>query len=202
MPFVSDVRKGWQTELIMLGVDRYGFFSPASGDRMVFFPSAPLTRALSYTPASPPSGAPPSPTSVTALPLHDPTLEERKIEDRRVYKWGRMLVPRQPGGDISNWIVTSRKESKFVSRIYKGVPDRWRSAAWWILMERRASVSFQADAAVLGPKAATRDSGSLGRLYQVSTRFIGSKGMGVLTGWISATGKHRHTLFVRYPDRP
>ena len=194
--------KGWQTELIVLGVDRYGFFSPTSGDRMVLFPSAPLTRALSYTPASPPSGAPPSPTSVPTLPSHDPTPQERKIEDRRVYKWGRMLVPRQPGGDISNWIVTSRKESKFVSRIYKGVPDRWRSAAWWILMERRASVSFQAEVAVSGPKAATSDSRALGRLYQVSIRFVGYAQMEVLMGWIAATGKHRRTLFVRYPDRP
>ncbi len=186
----------------MLGVDRYGFFSPASGDRMVLFPSAPLTRALSYTPASPLSSAPASPTSVATLPSHDPTLEERRIEDRRVHKWGRMLVPRQPGGDISNWIVTSRKESKFVSRIYKGVPDRWRSAAWWILMERRTSVLFQAETAVPGPKAATLDSGSLGRQYQVSTGFVGYRGMEVLMGWISATGKYRRTLFVRYPDRP
>ena len=160
----------------VLDVDRYGFFSPTSGDRMVFLPSTPLTRALSYTPASPPSGAPPSPTSVTTLPLQDLTLEDRKREDRRVHKWGRMLVPRQPGGDISNWIVTSRKESKFVSRVYKGVPDRWRSAAWWILIERRPSVSFQAETVGSGPgpgpKAATKDLDFLGRQYRVSTRFV------------------------------
>ena len=190
----------------ILYVDRYGFFSPTSGDRMVFMPSTPLTRALSYTPASPPSGAPPSPTSVTTLPSQDLTLEERKREDRRVHKWGRMLVPRQPGGDISNWIVTSRKESKFVSRVYKGVPDRWRSAAWWILIERRPSAPFQAETAGSGPgpgpKAAMKDLGFLGRQYRVSTRFFGYMRIEVLIGWISGTGKYRRTLFIRYPDRP
>jgi hypothetical protein len=140
---------------------------------MVLLASASLTRVLSYTPASPPSGAPPSPPSVTALPPQDPTLEERKREDRRVKKWGRMLVSRQPGGDVSNWVVNSRKERKFVSRVYKGVPDRWRSAAWWILIERRASAPLQTDKAGTGPKAATADPGTLGRQYQVGAAFLG-----------------------------
>jgi hypothetical protein len=151
-------------------VDRYGFFSPTAGDRMVLLPSAPLARALAYVAPSPaPASAPPAPPSIASLPARDPTLEERKREDRRVRKWGRMLVPRQPGGDISNWTVHPRKESKVAGRVYKGVPDRWRSAAWWILIERRlstsASGSFQATAA--------QDSGSLGRQYQVSASLIG-----------------------------
>ena len=102
-------------------------------------------------------------------------MEERKREDRRVHKWGRMLVARHPGGDVSNWVVNSRKEGKFVSRVYKGVPDRWRSAAWWILIERRASAPFQADKAGTGPIPSTMDPGSLGRQYQVGTVFLGYK---------------------------
>lgn len=134
---------------------------------MVLLPATPLTRALSYVPVSPPSGgAPPAPPSITALPSRDPTLEQRKQEDRRVRKWGRMLVQRQPGGDIGNWTVNSRKEGKFVSRVYKGVPDRWRSAAWWILIERGTSASSRAVAVA---RAATKDSGSLGIQYRVST---------------------------------
>jgi len=156
----------------MSGVGRYGFFSPTSGDRMVLLPSALLTRALSYTPASPPLSAPAAPPSVTTLPSRDLTLEERKREDRRVRKWGRMLVPRQPGGDISNWTVKPRKEGKIVSRVYKGVPDRWRSAAWWILIERRASASSQAGTPGAAPRTASKDPGSLGRQYRVSTRFL------------------------------
>ena len=153
--------------------NRYGFFTPTSGDRMVLLPSAPLTRALSYVPVSQsPSGAPPAPPSITTLPSRDLTPEERKREDRRVRKWGRMLVQRQPGGDISDWTVNSRKESKFVSRVYKGVPDRWRSAAWWILIERGTSASSRAaalEAAVRAARSAAKDSGSLGRQYRVST---------------------------------
>jgi hypothetical protein len=159
----------------MVGVDRYGFFSPTSGDRMVLLPSAPLTRALSYVPPLRPRERPPAPPSVTTLPSRDPTLEERKREDRRVRKWGRMLVPRQPGGDISNWTVNSRKEGKFVSRVYKGVPDRWRSAAWWILIERRASASFQAAVRRRGRKQRQRILGPLGGSIRVSTRFPGYK---------------------------
>jgi len=163
-----------------VGAGRYGFFSPTSGDRMVLLPSAPLTRALSYVPVSPPSGRPPpAPPSISTLPSRDPTLEDRKREDRRVHKWGRMLVQRQPGGDIGNWTVNSRKEGKFVGRVYKGVPDRWRSAAWWILIERRTSASSRAAAAAAAEAAAaraaaTKDSGSLGRQYRVSTGLLGS----------------------------
>ena len=147
---------------------------------MALLPSISLTRALSYVPASSLMGAPPAPPSVSTLPPRDPTLEERKREDRRVQKWGRMLVQRHSGGDISNWTVNPRKEGKLVSRVYKGVPDRWRSAAWWILIERRAIASqagkqaavAAATAAASGVKAATRDPGSLGRQYRVSVRCI------------------------------
>ena len=69
---------------------------------------------------------PPSPPSGTTLPPQVPILEERKREDRRVCKWGRVLASRQPGSGISTWVV---KGQVYEQRI-NGVPDRWRSAAW------------------------------------------------------------------------
>jgi len=150
---------------------------------MVLLPSAPLTLALSYVPASSSQGGgPPAPCSVTTLPLQDLTPEERKRKDRRVHKWWRMLVPQQPGGDVSNWVVHSRKEHKFVSRVYKGMPDRWRSAAWWILIEWQTDASLQAAAKTAGTRAVKKDSGSLGRQYRVSTIFVGYERRDVLIG--------------------
>jgi len=81
----------------------------------------------------------PSPSSVPTLPSQCPVLEERKRED---YKWGRMLVSRQPGSDIRNWAAKPGKEGMFVSRINRGVQDQWRSAARWTLIECRASAPF------------------------------------------------------------
>ena len=64
-----------------------------------------LTRTLSYAPAYPPRGAPPSLPSETTLPPQGPILEERKHEDRRVCRWGRVLASQKPGSDISTWVV-------------------------------------------------------------------------------------------------
>ena len=90
------------------------------------------TAVLSGCRLLPSAALKPSPFSATTFPSQDPILEQRKHEDRRVHKWRRVLVPRQPGADIRNyWVVNSRREGNFVSRIFKGVPDRWRIAAWW-----------------------------------------------------------------------
>ena len=97
---------------MMLGVDRYGF-SPTSGDLV-----AVLQPCLSA-----PSG--------TALPSNDPTLEERKREDRQMPKWGRVLAPRRPGDDTSNWVV----KAQVCEQRINGLPDRWRNAEWWIIIE-------------------------------------------------------------------
>ena len=47
-------------------------------------------------------------------------------------KWGRMLVPRSrdAGGNIQTWAIDPAKEHKLSRRAFKGIPDRWRSAAW------------------------------------------------------------------------
>ena len=53
-------------------------------------------------------------------------------------KWGRMLVAtsRDQGGNVDMWGVKPAKERKLRERVYKGVPDCWRSAAWEVLMCR------------------------------------------------------------------
>ena len=49
-----------------------------------------------------------------------------------------MLVAasRDEGGNIDFWGIKPSKEHKFRERIYKGIPDCWRSAAWEVLMCR------------------------------------------------------------------
>lgn len=54
-----------------------------------------------------------------------------------------MLVPlkRQLGGNPEGWRIRRSKESKFRERTYKGIPDRWRRAAWDFMMSRMADIS-------------------------------------------------------------
>jgi hypothetical protein len=47
-------------------------------------------------------------------------------------KWSRMLEPRSrdEGGNIQTWGINPAKQHKVSRRAFKGIPDRWRSAAW------------------------------------------------------------------------
>lgn len=56
----------------------------------------------------------------------------------RVAKWGRMMEvrSRDPGGNVESWGIKASKGHKLRRRVYKGIPDRWRSAAWEVLMNR------------------------------------------------------------------
>jgi len=56
-----------------------------------------------------------------------------------------MLQPssRDPGGNVETWCIRSAKESKLRDRVYKGIPDRWRGAAWDLLMNRIASTGYR-----------------------------------------------------------
>jgi USP6 N-terminal-like protein len=62
-------------------------------------------------------------------------IEPSSKEKERVLKWRRMLSqnPRLP----DNWEVESGKMHKFRRRVYKGIPDCWRLAAWDILSRER-----------------------------------------------------------------
>ena len=56
-----------------------------------------------------------------------------------------MLQPstRDPGGNVETWRIRSSKESKLRERVYKGIPDRWRNAAWELLMSRFANMGHR-----------------------------------------------------------
>jgi USP6 N-terminal-like protein len=120
-----------EAQLLAL-VDRYGFFSSPSHDRLMLLPSTPLLRRLSLTHAGP-KNAPVNGSSLKTLPPAQPPLKETS----RIGKWERMLRPRNPDpGGILVWDLKPSKEGKLSERTYKGIPDRWRNAAWELLMSR------------------------------------------------------------------
>ncbi|KAI0354617.1 RabGAP/TBC [Trametes cingulata] len=118
---------------LLQNLDRYGFFQTPSHDRLILLPSAPLQRPLARISTASTSG----PASPPLLQRQPETRYPPK-ETSRTAKWGRMLVAasRDPGGNVEMWGVKPTKERKLRERVYKGIPDCWRSAAWEILMCR------------------------------------------------------------------
>ena len=57
-----------------------------------------------------------------------------------------MLVPskREPGSNVESWCIKPSKEPKFRERMYKGIPDRWRRAAWDLCMARFSGIGPRA----------------------------------------------------------
>jgi hypothetical protein len=55
-----------------------------------------------------------NPPQLTSLPAVVENADDRKREDRRIAKWGRMLVPaaRDSGANIAKWRIEERKERK------------------------------------------------------------------------------------------
>lgn len=111
----------------------YGFFTIPSHDRLIRLPSSPLRKGLAPVRASSKS-APSHAVSVSSLPAASSPLKEQM----RVAKWGRMMEvrSRDPGGNVESWGIKASKGHKLRRRVYKGIPDRWRSAAWEVLMNR------------------------------------------------------------------
>ena len=56
-----------------------------------------------------------------------------------------MLRPeaRDTGGNAQYWRIRPSKEGKLRERVYKGIPDCWRSAAWGMLIRRYASAGLE-----------------------------------------------------------
>lgn len=85
--------------------------------------------------------------SVTGGPLAQSA--NTKKEPMRILKWyDEMIVPsrRDTGGNVSSWKLSDsmvRDENKLQRRIRKGIPDRWRLAAWEALLLRMRSRSRQ-----------------------------------------------------------
>ncbi|ESK97713.1 gtpase activating protein [Moniliophthora roreri MCA 2997] len=118
----------------LASVDRYGFFSTPSHDRLILLSSAPLTRRLTSNTPPGPQNASTSGTTLPSLPPTQPPLKETS----RIGKWTRMVKPRkrQIGGNVEAWTIKPSKEPKLRERTYKGIPDRWRHAAWELFMSR------------------------------------------------------------------
>lgn len=122
--------------------DRFGFFTtpaPRHEGRLALlqsqaFKTLPSTSRQPAIP-TPPNAVPPLP-SITSIPRpsHDPR------ENHRIGKWERMLIPASsvPGSRGEGWKWDPRKVKKRTERIFKGIPDRWRSAAWGSLVEERS----------------------------------------------------------------
>ncbi|KAH9849209.1 RabGAP/TBC [Lenzites betulinus] len=118
---------------LLSSLDRYGFFQTPSHDRLILWPSAPLRRPLVRISTANTAG----PASPAPLPKQ-PSSPYSPKETARAAKWGRMLVAasRDPGKNIDMWDVKPSKERKLRERVYKGIPDCWRTAAWEVLMCR------------------------------------------------------------------
>ncbi|KAI0305084.1 hypothetical protein BC826DRAFT_979844 [Russula brevipes] len=126
-------------ELQMLAsLDRYGFFALPSHDRLVLLPTAALLRPLSRISRVNTSSSASS-ALLPSLPRPRPPLREYD----RMEKWGRMLEPRSrdAGGNIQTWGLNLAKEHKLSRRAFKGIPDRWRSAAWLALIDKFAQAN-------------------------------------------------------------
>ncbi|KAJ7204407.1 rab-GTPase-TBC domain-containing protein [Mycena pura] len=111
----------------LASADRYGFFTVPSHDRLVLLPSAAFQKRLSVI-RSGPLSAKPSARSLDAVPPVPPPSKEAS----RIEKWTRMMLPlkRDQGSNIESWRVKPSKQGKLRLRTYKGIPDRWRPAAW------------------------------------------------------------------------
>ena len=111
-------------------ISSYGFFSCPSNDRSLLLYSAPLSKRLSRVPAT-------SNSAPTTPPFKEPVLPpDSEKEIRRALKWARMMEPtvRDSGGNVLQWGVRAPKRRKLRERVYKGIPDCWRSAAWEMMI--------------------------------------------------------------------
>ncbi|KAJ7070673.1 rab-GTPase-TBC domain-containing protein [Mycena amicta] len=122
----------------LLAVDRYGFFSTPSHDRLILLPASSFDKRLSVVRGGSPS-AKPSAQSLNAVPSTPPPVKEAS----RIEKWTRMMQPgtRDPGANVESWRVKQSKQGKLRLRTYKGVPDRWRPAAWDMFMTNLSHAS-------------------------------------------------------------
>lgn len=63
---------------------------------------------------------------------------DRAKEQNRIDKWSAMLAPSErQGANATSFKIRDSARPKLESRVFKGVPDRWRSAVWWSLTEEK-----------------------------------------------------------------
>ncbi|WVR07432.1 hypothetical protein IAU60_004473 [Kwoniella sp. DSM 27419] len=155
---VGDI--GQQERQFLANLDRYGFINEPlrnrSETRVALIPSIHLRKIPKLPSVSPLAGQPPAQPVSSFAPSCDagpsarspPTpraggseeAASRRKEAERVDKWGNMMKvkTRDQGGNISTWEWRRDGQgAKLPRRVYKGIPDRWRMAAWWTLAEDR-----------------------------------------------------------------
>ncbi|KAJ9474788.1 Rab-GAP TBC domain-containing protein [Pseudozyma hubeiensis] len=145
---------------LIANIDRYGFFSDSPSSiqhKTTLLPSnlfdAPFPKKGSRGVVAQ-SGSIPASLSGTSTPSHAHGDEKTKAsaavqkaraaadavhrqrEQGRTAKWARMLTVkgRDQGHNAVQYDFTSGTDRKLRRRVYKGIPDRWRSAAWSALL--------------------------------------------------------------------
>ncbi|KAB5587963.1 Rab-GTPase-TBC domain containing protein [Ceratobasidium theobromae] len=131
---------GAEEEARLRATDRYGFFTqPTKHEgRLALLAAAPLgtfTSPHKPTHIPLPTTLPPV-QSISSIP--PPRVDPK--EHTRISKWARMLLPASaPGSGGAGvgpaWRWDPRKARKRAERVFKGIPDRWRSAAWGTLVD-------------------------------------------------------------------
>lgn len=126
-------------------IDRYGFF-PQADNRQMVKEDHETARAQSQSlrrkntvnrdtikRASMNLGLIP-PRNYLENPRHEPPTPEK--EAQRSQKWRNMAIRKGPMDSF-----TFKVNSKLVTRVYKGIPDCWRSPAWHAFVSRRSAES-------------------------------------------------------------
>ncbi|OXG16931.1 GTPase activating protein [Cryptococcus neoformans Tu401-1] len=151
---------GEKERQFLASLDRYGFVNDPHRNRsesrvvsvpsssLIKIPKMPITSSLSgkppaqpnnnFAPTSDPGPTPKPPKSPRTDP--DAEMKAKRKEGERVKKWGKMMKVkrRDGGGNIIEWQWSRDGEgAKLANRVYKGIPDRWRMAAWWTLAEEQ-----------------------------------------------------------------
>lgn len=152
-----------QEKAVLAKVDRYGFFDQASKAKnearvnvleasafktVPKLPRRPKTKKTTGSSKATSSGSITSVDPADIERLVDAVQDKsRRKELERVDKWQRMLSPmeRDAGGNIIRWKWDpAGKGRKLHERVYKGIPDRWRMAAWAAMVESRSQQSQHA----------------------------------------------------------
>ncbi|WVQ81932.1 hypothetical protein IAT38_004059 [Cryptococcus sp. DSM 104549] len=152
---------GQQERQFLASLDRYGFVNDPhrhrSESRIASIPSEPLRKFPRLPNSSPLAGQPPAEPTSSFSPSNDagpspkipssPRLDgnedarTKRKESERVGKWEKMMKvqKRDTGGNIVEWGWDKDGQgTKLNKRVYKGIPDRWRMAAWWTLAQEQS----------------------------------------------------------------
>ena len=157
-------------EALLGSIDRYGFFSEGlslpSHNRTVLLPNAVFDAALPKRAGKsrirPSDPAPGELSRQTSRTMQDDKVSKQQLEVKatkearaaadakhrareqgRIAKWSKMLqvTERDQGMNAVSHDFTRKLDKQVRGRIYKGIPDIWRAAAWWVLITRKAQSS-------------------------------------------------------------